>query len=111
MVLDIGTQHTIENGHFNCGDTKNVYAGESRCEICGAKLNIVLTGKYQQWYNEHAAETSDPQIDYTNGEIVWRAAQVSVLRELYDTQRQLPERNFAKDHTFEEWLANRGTGT
>jgi hypothetical protein len=31
----------------------------------------------------------------------------SILKELYDTERKLDERNFAKDHGFEEWLAFR----
>jgi hypothetical protein len=28
----------------------------------------------------------------------------SQLLELYEAQKRLPERNFAKDHSFEEWL-------
>ena len=32
---------------------------------------------------------------------------VSLLREIYQLQRQLPERNFAKDHCFEEWADHR----
>lgn len=28
----------------------------------------------------------------------------TLLRRLYDTERRLQERNFAKDHSFEEWL-------
>lgn len=31
----------------------------------------------------------------------------SLLKELYDTQRKLDERNFAKSHSFEEWVENR----
>lgn len=31
----------------------------------------------------------------------------SLLRELYETQRELPNRNFARDHSFEEWLQHR----
>lgn len=27
-----------------------------------------------------------------------------VLKRLFDTERRLPNRNFAKDHSFEEWL-------
>lgn len=27
-----------------------------------------------------------------------------LLRRLYETEQQLQERNFAKDHSFEEWL-------
>lgn len=26
-----------------------------------------------------------------------------LLRRLYDTERRLPERNYAKDHSFDEW--------
>lgn len=28
----------------------------------------------------------------------------ALLKELYETERQLPNRNYAKDHSFEEWL-------
>lgn len=31
----------------------------------------------------------------------------SLLHELYETQKQLPERNFAKGHSFDEWLGHR----
>lgn len=33
-----------------------------------------------------------------------RATERVLLRRIYDTERQLPNRNFAKDHSFEEWL-------
>lgn len=31
----------------------------------------------------------------------------SLLKEIYEAERQLPERNFAKDHSFEEWIEYR----
>lgn len=31
------------------------------------------------------------------------------LRRIYDLERQLPERNFAKDHSYEEWLVQQGS--
>ena len=31
----------------------------------------------------------------------------ALLRELYETERKLPERNFAKDHSFEERVTYR----
>lgn len=33
--------------------------------------------------------------ELTNVLLLWR---------LYETERQLPNRNFAKDHSFEEWV-------
>ena len=33
-----------------------------------------------------------------------------LLRRLYDTERQLKERNFAKSHSFSEWRDNSGFG-
>ena len=33
-----------------------------------------------------------------------RALVRTLLRRLYDTERRLDERNFAKGHSFEEWL-------
>lgn len=29
---------------------------------------------------------------------------IALLRNLYEAQRKQAERNFAKDHSFEEWL-------
>lgn len=32
---------------------------------------------------------------------------ISLLRELYNTERRLENRNYAKGHSFEEWCDNR----
>lgn len=29
---------------------------------------------------------------------------IELLRRIYELERGLPERNYAKDHSFEEWL-------
>lgn len=34
-----------------------------------------------------------------------------LLRRIYDTERQLLERNFAKGHSFEEWVDQQSLGS
>jgi hypothetical protein len=34
-----------------------------------------------------------------------------LLRQLYNTERGLPDRNYAKDHSFEEWVEHSGYKT
>lgn len=40
-------EHVVENGRYYCGETQNIDAGESRCEICGRPLT--LTG-FDAWW-------------------------------------------------------------
>jgi hypothetical protein len=37
------------------------------------------------------------------------AALVALLKELYEAERKQQERNYAKGHSFEEWLDHRRT--